>query len=186
MANKIGKLIKEAREAAGFTQAELSKKAKVVTSSEISKAERGELKLTDDQLKAVAKATGVTQKSLLEAAASSKYTKAKSSAKEDSSTKAATTSVKLTASEKTILDLYRKADAETKKKVKAILKGEETDALAEILSSLSGSGKQNKKEEGLQSLITSLTGEKEKEGKKKDDGGLLGNILQNAAKDLLK
>ena len=58
MANKIGKLIKEAREAAGLTQAELSKKAKAVTSTEISKAERGELKLTDDQLKAIAKATG--------------------------------------------------------------------------------------------------------------------------------
>ena len=195
MANKVGNLIKDARTKAEMTQAELSKKAGNVTAQEISKAERGELKLSDDQLKAIAKAAGVTQKSLIEAAASSKYPKAAASKKETSSKKETASSSKsskkesditLTASEKTIIELYRKADADTKKRVKAILKGEE-DGLSGILSSITGSGKNSKKEDGLSTLITSLTGEDKKENKKEDkDGGLLQSIIQNAAKDLLK
>ena len=67
-AKKVGDLIKEARLNAGFTQEKLAAKVKGVSASDISKAERGELELTQDALKLIAKATGVTQKSLLDAA----------------------------------------------------------------------------------------------------------------------
>lgn len=192
MANKIGNLIKKARTEKGLSQAELADKAGNVTASEIGKAERGEKELSDAQLKAMAKPLGVTQKSLLEAAASSKYTSgaktsaAKTTKKETSSSSAKTTSVKLTSAEKTIIELYRAADSDTKKKVKALLKGEEEDGLSSLLTALSGNQKQSKKEDDISSLITSLTGGKESSGKNNKDSGLLGNILQSAAKDLLK
>ena len=68
MAKKVGTLIKEARTGAGLTQEQLAKKISGLSASDIGKAERGEKDLTQEQLKAIAKATGVTQKSLLEAA----------------------------------------------------------------------------------------------------------------------
>ena len=46
--------------------------------------------------------------------------------------------VKLTATEKEIIGLYRKADTDTKKKVKSILKGEES-SVGELLQGLLGS-----------------------------------------------
>ena len=64
---KVGDLIKEARTNAGLTQAQLAKKVDGVTASDISKAERGEKELTQAALKQIAKATGVTQSSLLNA-----------------------------------------------------------------------------------------------------------------------
>ena len=70
MAGKsVGTLIKEARAAAGLTQAQLAEKAGNVTAAEISRAERGEKELSQAVLKAIAKATGITQSSLLAAAA---------------------------------------------------------------------------------------------------------------------
>ena len=74
MANKVGPLIKEARTGAGLTQEQLSKKVDGVTAADISKAERGEKELTQNQLKQIAKATGVTQASLLNAAKESSTT----------------------------------------------------------------------------------------------------------------
>ena len=68
MAKKVGTLIKEARTNAGLTQDQLAKKVRGLTASDVSKAERGEKELTQEQLKSIAKATGVTQKSLLDAA----------------------------------------------------------------------------------------------------------------------
>ena len=68
MAKKyVGDLVKEARTAAKLTQDALAKKVKGTTAADIGKIERNELKPTQDQLKAIAKATGVTQKSLLDA-----------------------------------------------------------------------------------------------------------------------
>ena len=67
-AKKVGTLIREARTGAGLTQEQLARKISGVSASDISKAERGEKDLSQEQLKAIAKATGVTQKSLLEAA----------------------------------------------------------------------------------------------------------------------
>ena len=68
MGKRVGALIKEARTNAGLTQEQLARKVKGVTASDISLAERAKKELTNDELKLIAKATGVTQKSLLEAA----------------------------------------------------------------------------------------------------------------------
>ena len=76
MGKKVGALIKEARTGAGMTQEQLARKVKGLTASDISKAERGEKDLTRDQLKMIAKATGVTQTSLLNAEKGGKTGKA--------------------------------------------------------------------------------------------------------------
>ncbi len=114
-AKKVGTLIKEARTKEGFTQAQLANKVPGLTAADIGKAERGEKELTQEQLKAIAGALGVTQKSLLDAAkgTSSKPASAKkpASSKPASSGKTASSSgVRLTAAEKNLLTLYRKAD----------------------------------------------------------------------------
>ena len=69
MANKVGPLIKEARTGAGLTQEQLAKKlGGGITAADISKAERGLTELSQTQLRQIAKITGVTQASLLNAA----------------------------------------------------------------------------------------------------------------------
>ena len=151
MANKVGKLIKKARTEAGLTQEQLAKKLKGVSASDISKAERGELKLTNETLKKIAKATGVTQKSLTDAAASSTYsgksgktgktssTKPKQTStkpKQTSSSTGSKSSMQVTATEKKLVQLYRKADADAKKKAMAALKGTEiSDAVESFIGS---------------------------------------------------
>ena len=139
MANQVGPLIKQARTAAGLTQEQLAKKIPGVTASDISKAERGEAELTQAALKEIAKITGVTQKSLLDAA---KASTGKTSAAKTSSAKKTTSSSKdaltLTATEKKLVELYRAADSDTKKAALQILKGETPEA-GDILSSLLGS-----------------------------------------------
>ena len=170
-AKKVGELIKEARTKAGLSQTALAEQVGGLTGSDIGKAERGEKELSQTQLKAIAKATGVTQKSLLEApkggastAAAKKTTAAKTSAataKKTSTAKAgtstakktgtakktasstaktaATTAVELTSAEKTMLNAYRKADAETRKAALKLLKGEQdADILSTLLQSLGG------------------------------------------------
>lgn len=128
MANKIGNLIRQARTDAGLTQEQLARKVKGASSSDISKAERGELKLSQEQLKQIAKATGVTQKSLLDAAASSSYKASTASGKKTSSTTSKKTSsssgssMKVTAAERKLVELYRAADTSVKKKAVEILK----------------------------------------------------------------
>ena len=145
MAKKVGVLIKEARTAAGLTQEQLAKKVDGVSASDISKAERGEKDLTQAALRQIAKATGVTQTSLVNApkggsntdktgSSSSSHT---SQTHSSGSSTASTSSVKVTASEKKMLDLYRKADASTKKSVMKLLKGEKSEA-EDMLGSLIG------------------------------------------------
>ena len=141
MAKKVGTLIKEARTAAGMTQEQLAKKIKGLSASDIGRAERGEKDLTQEQLKAIAKATGVTQKSLLEAAkgksSSSSAGKTSSSGKTSSGKKtsssgktssgkktSSSSSVTLTAEEKKLLSLYRKADDAKKQAALKALSGE--------------------------------------------------------------
>lgn len=131
MANKVGPMIKEARTNAGLTQEQLAKKIEGLSATDVSKAERGEKELTQTQLKAIAKATGVTQKSLLEAAEKSTYGAAKpaaSSKKND---------LELTAAEKKLVELYRAADADTKKAALKVLKGEK-DTGSDLLNTLLG------------------------------------------------
>lgn len=144
MANKVGALIREARTGAGLTQEQLAKKVDGVTASDISKAERGEKELTQTQLKLIAKATGVTQASLLNAAKSGTAAKKPATAaKKPAATAkkpAASTAkkpaakkeeeIKLTAAEKKLLELYRAADKNTKDAALKVLKGEKQDLLS--------------------------------------------------------
>lgn len=136
MAKKVGTLIKEARTNAGLTQAELGRKVGL-SAADIGKAERGEKNLTQEDLKLIAKATGVTQTSLLSAAKGSSGS-AKTSAKSSSGT-----SMKLTATEKKLVELYRAADASTKKEAMNLLKGEKSDLLEGLLGSLLGGNKKD-------------------------------------------
>lgn len=136
MAKKVGTLIKEARTNAGLTQAELGRKVGL-SAADIGKAERGEKNLTQENLKLIAKATGVTQTSLLSAAKGSSGS-AKTSAKSSSGT-----SMKLTATEKKLVELYRAADASTKKEAMNLLKGEKSDLLEGLLGSLLGGNKKD-------------------------------------------
>ena len=151
---KVGDLIKEARTNAGLSQDALAKKIEGLSASDLGKAERGEKELTQAQLKEIAKATGVTQKSLLEApkgASAKKTTAAKTSEKKPSAAKTTakkTTAKKadaaaetLTAAEKKLLELYRAADADTKKAAVALLKGEQPEGgvLGSLLNMIGGS-----------------------------------------------
>ena len=138
-AKKVGKLIREARTAAGLTQEQLSRKVKSCSATDISRAERGEKELTTEQLKQVAKATGVTQKSLLDAAKGT----ASSSSSTSSSSSAAKTSIRVTATEKRLVELYRAADSQTKKDAMNVLRGKETESLVgglvgSLISGLTG------------------------------------------------
>ena len=142
MAKKVSTLIKEARTEAGLTQEQLARKVKGVSASDISKAERGELDLTQAALKEIAKATGVTQASLINAAkGSSSSKKTSSTAKKTASSSKKTTSsssktsMKVSSTEKKLVELYRKADSDTKKAAMNILKGE-SSSTDDIISNL--------------------------------------------------
>ena len=126
MANKVGPLIKDARTKAKLSQTALAEQLDGVTAADIGKAERGEKELSQSVLRQIAKLTGVTQSSLLNAAKASKKTAASSKA-----------SMELTAAEKKLVELYRAADAETRKKAVAVLKGEAVDN-GDLFSALLG------------------------------------------------
>ena len=122
---KVGTLIKEARTEAGLTQEQLARRISGLSAGDISLAERHQKNLTQDQLRQIAKITGVTQTSLLEAAKGS-------SAKKPAGAKS---SMQVTATERRLVELYRAADTETRKDALKVLRGQ--DSLAEdILESL--------------------------------------------------
>ena len=122
---KVGTLIKEARTEAGLTQEQLVRRISGLSAGDISLAERHQKNLTQDQLKQIAKITGVTQASLLEAARGS-------TAKKPAGSKS---SMQVTATERRLVELYRAADTETRKDALKVLRGQ--DSLAEdILESL--------------------------------------------------
>ena len=127
---KLGNLIKEARTEAGFTQEQLARKISGLSATDISEAERGLKDLTQEQLKKIAKATGVTQASLLNAA---KGTSSKSTSGKKST--AAKSSMQVTSAERKLVELYRKADSDAKKEALKVLKGEDSlgDDLLEML-----------------------------------------------------
>lgn len=111
MGIKTGEAIRAARTGAKLTQAALAK-AVGLTPGEIGKAERGELELSKEALKAVAKAAGVTQTSLLNA---------------EQAPKKESGPLKLTAAETKLIKLYRKATPEQKSDINRILNGEKTE-----------------------------------------------------------
>ena len=124
-AKKAGTLIKEARAEAGLTQEQLARKIPGLSSSDISLAERGKLDLTQDQLKKIAKVLGITQASLLSAAKGSAGKK----------TTAAKSSMQVTATERKLVELYRKASSDEKKAALKALKGQNS-LTEEIFESL--------------------------------------------------
>lgn len=138
MSKKLAKAIKDARTGAGLTQQGLADKVPGLTASDISKAERNEKDLSQDQLKAIAKATGVTQKSLLEAAGSS-VKPSSSSGKTGKTSSSSGSSMKVTAAEKTLVELYRAADSDTKKAAVKVLKGENSSDFGDLFNNLLGS-----------------------------------------------
>ena len=144
---KVGTLIKEARTAAGLTQEQLARKIAGLSASDISAAERGQKDLTQEQLKKIAKATGVTQASLLNAAKGSSAKKTSSGSK---------SSMQVTATEKKLVQLYREADSDTKKKVMNLLKG--NSSLAEEL--LEGIFDKEDIIDGLMDTVQDLIGKK--------------------------
>ena len=173
MASKVGTLIKEARTAKGLTQEQLAKRIAGLSAADISKAERGEKSLTQDQLKQIAKITGVTQKSLLDAAkegaakpASSaktgtgKTTAAKKAAEKKPATPAgANSTMKVTATERKLVDAYRAATGDQKKAAMKVLKGECASQLSSLLNT-TGSVIGDAAQDILGGLVNSLLGGK--------------------------
>ncbi len=128
-AKKVGTLIKEARMKADYTQEQLARRIPGLSPEDISLAERGKKELTQAQLKQIAKLTGVTQASLINAA--------KGTAGKKSSTSGS--SMKVTATERKLVELYRAADGDTRKAAIKLLKGEDSTAgmiLDDILDSV--------------------------------------------------
>ena len=130
MATDLGDLIKSARTGAKLTQSALADIVGV-SASDISKAERGEKSLPQSVLKLIAKATGVTQSSLLNAlkeGAELLGKKKPAAAKDD---------FKLAAAEKKLVELYRAADEEVRDKAVKLLRDgklELSDVLGSIVS----------------------------------------------------
>ena len=158
MGEKVGKLIREARTGADLTQEKLAKKVGGgLTASDVSRAERGEIDLPQATLRAIAKATGVTQVSLVDAAkaesassgkkasaakttsakTTAKKTTTKSTAKKAKTPDSAGVSMRVTATEKRLVEAYRLADGDAKKAAMKLLKGECPEMAAKILG---GSG----------------------------------------------
>ena len=127
----LGDLIKSARTGAKLTQSALADIVGV-SASDISKAERGEKSLPQSVLKLIAKATGVTQSSLLnalkEGAELLGKKKPAAAAKDD---------FKLAAAEKKLVELYRAADEDVRDKAVKLLRDgklELSDVLGSIVS----------------------------------------------------
>ena len=149
MGEKVGKLIREARTGADLTQEKLAKKVGGgLSANDVSRAERGEIDLPQATLRAIAKATGVTQASLVDAAraesassgkktATAKTTSAKTSVKKAKTPDSAGVSMRVTATEKRLIEAYRLADGDAKKAAMKLLKGECPEMAAKILG---GSG----------------------------------------------
>lgn len=128
-AKKVGTLIKEARTGADMTQEQLARRISGLSAEDISLAERGKKDLTQAQLRQIAKITGVTQASLINAAkGTEKKSTAKKSTAKKSTSSSAKSSMKLTATEKKLVELYREADSDTRKDVMKLLKGEDDGA----------------------------------------------------------
>ena len=157
MGKKVGKLIKAARPGADMTQEQLARRISGVSANDVSLAERGEIDLTQAQLKKIAMITGVTQASLINAAKEEC-----SSGKKTTSTKAKTpasanSTMKVTATERKLVEAYRLADSDTKKRAMNLLKGKEDGVLGGLLG---GADISDKVEDVLGDVIGGLLGNK--------------------------
>ena len=120
MGSKTGDAIRAARTGAKMTQAALAQEVGL-SPGDISTAARGELELSQKALRAIAKATGVTQASLVNGTVTPK----------------APGTLKLTAAETKLVQLYRKATPEQKSDIQRILNGEKTE-VEQLVDSLLG------------------------------------------------
>ena len=166
MGKKVGKLIKAARTGADMTQEQLARRISGVSANDISLAERGEKDLTQAQLKKIATITGVTQASLIDAAKAENGTAKKTTTKKTTTTKKATTpktpasansTMKVTSTERKLVEAYRVADSDTKKRAMNLLKGKEDGVLGELLG---GADISDKVEDVLGDVIGGLLGNK--------------------------
>ena len=198
MSRKLGDLVKKARTEKGLTQAGLAEKVDGLTASDVSKIERGEKEPVQDILKQMAKALGVTQKSLLDAATGSGKTtsssktgtaaKKTSSAKKTSAIKDTIDTLKLTATEKKLVQLYRKADTKTKKAAINLLGGD-SNAIELIGALLSAKGSGSSGSSGssgtsdlLSALLSGKTGGSSSGAAGKDTMNALMELLGKAGK----
>lgn len=159
MGKKVGKLIKAARTGADLTQEQLARRISGLSANDVSLAERGEKDLTQAQLKKIATITGVTQASLINAAKEESGT-AKSTAKKTTTAKtpaSANSSMKVTATERKLVEAYRLADSDAKKRAMNILKGKEEGVLESILG---GSDIADTVEDVLGDVLGGLLGNK--------------------------
>ena len=204
MSKKQGNLIKEARTNKGLSQAALAEQVDGITASDVGKIERGEKEPAQDVIKQIAKVLGVTQKSLLDAAtgkttaaktasgktAAGKTTAAKTSstakkttAKKPSAAKAAVEALTLSATEKKLVQLYRKADTKTKKAAINLLEGDSNaiELIGALLSAKgagsSGSSGSSGTSDLLSALLSGKTGG--------SSGGAAGKDTINALMELL-
>ena len=118
---KVGQVIREARTEAGLTQAKLAARVSGVSAADIGRVERGEANLTNEQLKRVAKALGITQASLLNAPKNSAAAGGTGGG-----------TLQLTAAEKRLVQAYRKAPSDAQKAALELLAGR-TDGIASTL-----------------------------------------------------
>ena len=164
MGKKVGKLIKAARTGADMTQEQLARRISGVSANDISLAERGEKDLTQAQLKKIATITGVTQASLIDAAKAENGTAKKTTTKKTTTTKKATTpktpasansTMKVTSTERKLVEAYRLADSDTKKRAMNLLKGKD-----ELGSLLGGADISDKVEDVIGDVLGGLLGNK--------------------------
>lgn len=141
MGKKVGKLIKAARTDADMTQEQLARRISGLSANDISLAERGEKDLTQAQLKKIATITGVTQASLINAAKEENGSSKKTTTTKKTTTKTTTpktpananSTMKVTSTERKLVEAYRLADSDAKKRAMNILKGKEEGVLDSIL-----------------------------------------------------
>ena len=130
---KVGTLIREARTAKKLSQEQLASGIDGLSGSDIGKAERGEKDLSQTHLKAIAKALGITQKSLLEApkgGSSATTTSKTTSASKTTASKTAaarkTTSSKTTTASRTSSTTAKKTGTAAAKKTASGTSGKTT------------------------------------------------------------
>ena len=188
MAEKtVGTLIKEARTAAGLTQEQLARKIKGVSADDISLAERGKKDFTQAVLKEIAKATGVTQKSLLDAAKAGSSAKTGASSKTGSSAKTGASSktgssAKTGASSKTGSGAKTSASSKTGNSAKTASSSSSTLKLSaeekRVLKAY------REAEEGVQSIVRALLGaDTQSSAASKKNSSLLESLLGGLAQN---
>ena len=200
MAEKtVGTLIKEARTAAGLTQEQLARKIKGVSADDISLAERGKKDFTQAVLKEIAKATGVKQKSLLDAAKAGSSAKTGASSKTGSSAKTGASpktgsSAKTSASSKTGSSAKTGASSKTGSGAKtgaSSKTGNSAKTASSSSSTLKLSAEEKRvlkayreAEEGVQSIVRALLGaDAQSSAASKKNSSLLESLLGGLAQN---